>query len=194
MVNLIKLYLNLYRTWPHLVAFLFHPNKALIKEDVMAWKRALGLEKGNLYTLLFILANYPEFRNIFYARIGIIGAFFNVFCPKMNTLFITTKDIKGGLFIQHGFASIISAASIGKNCWINQQVTIGYSNKTDCPTLGDSVYIYAGAKVIGGVKIGDYSIVGANCVVVKDVPPHSVVVGNPARIVKQNGIKVNIPL
>jgi len=69
----------------------------------------------------------------------------------VNTLFITTSDIKGGLFIQHGFATIISAASIGENCWINQQVTIGYSDKTECPHIGNNVHIYAGAKVIGGI-------------------------------------------
>jgi serine O-acetyltransferase len=59
----------------------------------------------------------------------------------MNTLFIYTKDIGPGLYIQHGFATIISAKSIGKDCWINQQVTIGYSNATDCPVVGVPAYI-----------------------------------------------------
>jgi serine O-acetyltransferase len=60
--------------------------------------------------------------------------------------------------------------------------------------LEDNVTIYAGAKVIGGINIGQNSIIGANCVVVKNVPANCVVVGNPARIVRKNGVKVNIPL
>jgi serine O-acetyltransferase len=194
MVNQLKLLVNLIRIWPHLLVYVFCRNKLLIQQDVTAWKSAIGLKKGSTYSLLFLLSNYPEFRNVFYIRIGYWGHALHLICPKLNSLFITTDDIKGGLFIQHGFATIISADSIGENCWINQQVTIGYSNKTDCPKIGNHVHIYAGAKVIGGVTIGDYAIVGANCVVVKDVPANSVVVGNPARMVKLNGEKVNIPL
>jgi serine O-acetyltransferase len=76
-------------------------------------------------------------------------------CRPINTVFIYTNTIGPGLFIQHGFSTIISAKSIGKDCWINQQVTIGYSNVTDCPTIGDNVTIHAGAKVIGKVTIGN---------------------------------------
>jgi len=112
----------------------------------------------------------------------------------MPTLYIYTKDIGPGLFIQHGFATIISAQKIGQNCWINQQVTIGFLNDTDRPTLGDNVTIYAGAKVLGNVSIGDNSIVGANAVVVKDVPQNCTVVGVPAYIVRRNGVKVREPL
>ncbi|MEI2749907.1 MAG: hypothetical protein V9E88_14245 [Ferruginibacter sp.] len=94
------------------------------------------------------------------------------------------------MFIQHGFATVIAARSIGRNCWINQQVTIGFSNKDDCPVLEDNVTINAGAKVIGGIKVGKNSIVGANAVVVKNVPENCVVVGVPAYIVKRDGQKV----
>ena len=112
----------------------------------------------------------------------------------MPTLYIYTKDIAPGLFIQHGFATIISARKIGRNCWINQQVTIGFLNDTDTPTLGNNVFIYAGAKVLGNVRVGDNSIVGANAVVVKDVPENCTVVGVPAYIVRRNGMKVKEPL
>ncbi len=95
------------------------------------------------------------------------------------------------MFIQHGFATIISAKSIGRNCWINQQVTIGYTNATDCPTLGDNVVVNAGAIVIGNVTLGDRCRVGAGAVVVKSVPPDCTVVGNPARIVRRNGVRVD---
>jgi serine O-acetyltransferase len=133
---------------------------------------------------------YPEYRNLFYKRIGKIHLTINWLCPKMNTLFIATNDIGPGLFIQHGFATIIAAKSIGKDCWINQQVTIGYSNKTDTPELGDNVVVNAGAKIIGKVKVGNNSTVGANAVVVKNVPDNCTVVGVPAYIIRRNGIKV----
>jgi serine O-acetyltransferase len=133
---------------------------------------------------------YPEYRNLFYKRIGKIHLIINWLCPKMNTLFIATNDIGPGLFIQHGFATIIAAKSIGKDCWINQQVTIGYSNKTDTPELGDNVVVNAGAKIIGKVKVGKNSIVGANAVVVKNIPDNCTVVGVPAYIIRRNGIKV----
>ena len=136
---------------------------------------------------------YPEFRNLFYNRIGPISALINFLCPKMNTLFIHTKDIGPGLFIQHGFATIITAKSIGENCWINQQVTIGFNGSVS-PVIKNNVTIRAGAKVIGDVTIENNSIVGANAVVVKNVPPYTTVVGVPAYIVKQDGVKMKASL
>lgn len=106
-------------------------------------------------------------------------------CPKMNTLFINTRNIGPWLFIQHGFATIISAESIGRDAWIYQQVTIGYTNATDRPILWDNVTVYAAAVVIGRVKVGNNSKINANAVVVKDVPDNCTAVGVPAHIVKK---------
>ena len=85
--------------------------------------------------------------------------------------------------IQHGFATIITADRIGNNCKILQQVTVGY-NGDKCPIIGNNVLICAGAKVIGSVTIGDNCIIGANAVVVKDVPSGSVGGGIPAKVIK----------
>lgn len=73
---------------------------------------------------------------------------------------------------------------MGKNCWVNQGVNIGYTNRTDCPTIGDNVRISAGAAVLGNVHIGNNVIVAANAVVTKDVPDNCVVGGVPAKIIK----------
>src|SRR5262245_20057197 len=72
----------------------------------------------------------------------------------------------------------------GVNVKLEQQVTIG-AERRQRPVLGDDVFIGAGAKVIGSLTIGDGARVGANAVVVHDVPAHSTVVGIPARVVRQ---------
>lgn len=71
---------------------------------------------------------------------------------------------------------------MGENCQIYQQVTIG--NNGGIPTIGNNVEICAGAKVIGPITIGDDVVIGANAVVTKNIPSHSVVVGSPAKIIK----------
>jgi serine O-acetyltransferase len=72
----------------------------------------------------------------------------------------------------------------GSNVHHEHQVTIG-AERRQAPTLGSDVFIGAGAKVIGPVRIGDGAKVGANAVVVDDVPPYSTVVGIPAKIVRR---------
>ena len=100
--------------------------------------------------------------------------------------FILTPRISGGgLYIQHGFSTIISAKSIGKNCYINQQVTIGYEG-VDAPIIGDGVRVCAGAKVVGRCSVGNDAIIGANAVVVKNVPSGVTVGGVPAKIINRH--------
>ena len=60
--------------------------------------------------------------------------------------------------------------------------------------LGDRVQVGVGARVLGGITIGDGAIIGANAVVVKDVPPNCVVAGVPARIIRRDGVRVDEPL
>lgn len=106
--------------------------------------------------------------------------------PGYDHLQITTptSNIGGGLIIQHGFATIISAKSIGKSCKIYQQVTIGYNHQLEAPILGNNVEVCCGAKIIGGVHIGDNVLIGANSVVINDIPSNCVVAGIPARIIR----------
>ena len=133
--------------------------------------------------------NYPEFRSLFYYRIG-GKKLLKFLLPEMPNLYIYTKEIGKGLFIQHGFSTIILAKTIGENCWVNQQVTIGYTEKPQPPVILNNVTINAGAKVIGDITIGNNSIIGANAVVTKNVPDNCTVVGVPAYIIKRNGVKV----
>lgn len=73
----------------------------------------------------------------------------------------------------------------GSHVYIEHQVTIGAEGRAS-PLIGSNVFIGAGAKIIGAVTIGDRARVGANAVVVHDVPPGATVVGIPARVVRQN--------
>ncbi len=78
---------------------------------------------------------------------------------------------------------------IGDDCVISHNVTIGgRSGHYDVPVLGNNVLVGSGARVLGPIRIGDHAIVGANAVVLHDVPPYAVVVGVPARIVKKQEI------
>lgn len=193
----IWLTLSAVRLIPHVFFMKCHPLRECIEEDIKRWSSCLKLDKSQttycfsfIYSFIRLMTFYPEFRNLFYYRLGWFSRMLYLLCRPVSTLYIRTKTIGPGLFIQHGFATIISAEKIGRNCWINQQVTIGYSNDTDCPVIGDNVTISAGAKIMGKIKIGNNSIIGANAVVVKDVPDNCVVVGVPAYIVRRNGEKV----
>ena len=99
-----------------------------------------------------------------------------------------------GLFIDHGMGVVIGeTAEIGKNVTLYQGVSLaGTSLKREKrhPTLGDNVVVGAGAKVIGAIYIGDNSRIGAGSVVVRDVPPNSVVVGVPGRVTYKDGQRV----
>lgn len=96
-----------------------------------------------------------------------------------------------GLFIDHGMGVVIGETAIlGRNVTIFQGVTLGGTGKEKGkrhPTIGHNVVIGAGAKVLGNITIGDNVQIGSNAVVIRDVPPNSVVVGVPGRIVRHEG-------
>lgn len=196
-VQILQLFINSIFLFPHILLFIWGQNHETIKLDLERWVTILFKDNPNkFYSFVKLMTFYPEYRSLFYYRLGWIGKILSnlmLFKPMPN-LYISTKDVGAGLFIQHGFSTIIAANKIGRNCWINQQVTIGFSNDSDCPTIGDNVQICSGAKVIGAVTIGNNSVVGANAVAVKNIPENCTVVGVPAYIVRKNGIKTNEPL
>lgn len=77
-------------------------------------------------------------------------------------------------------------ARIGANCTILQQVTIGTRNINKSAVIGDDVFIGAGAKILGDITIGNGAKIGANSVVLCDVPTYTTVVGIPAKIIARN--------
>ena len=103
-----------------------------------------------------------------------------------------------GLFIDHGMGVVIGeTAEVGENVSILQGVTLGgTSTKREKrhPTLEDNVVVGAGAKIIGGFRIGNGSRIGAGSVVVREVPENSVVVGVPGRVTFRDGARSGIDL
>ena len=99
-------------------------------------------------------------------------------------------QIGRGLVFAHFSCIVINSGSkIGINCKIFQGVTIGSKRGENggSPIIGDNVVISAGAKIIGMVKIGNNVMIGANSVVVSDIPDNAVAAGNPAKVVNMNG-------
>jgi serine O-acetyltransferase len=99
-----------------------------------------------------------------------------------------------GLFIDHGMGVVIGETTeIGENVTIYQGVTLGGTSlekKKRHPTIGNSVVIGAGAKILGPFKVGDNSRIGSGSVVVKEVPPNSLVVGVPGQVTFRDGKRV----
>lgn len=171
----------------HVAAYERSPHRALIDADVRRWLDVAHLRMSERRGLVHLLARLPEFRTLFYFRLGGAAArALRPLGPGMPTLFMYTDRAKigPGLFIQHGFATVIAAQEVGANCWVNQQVTIGYTDDDKCPTLEDHVTVGAGAIVLGDITLGRGTTVAAGAVVVKDTPPMSVVAGVPARVIK----------
>jgi serine O-acetyltransferase len=132
------------------------------------------------------------YRRKFYTLARIISQF---------SRFMTGIEIHPGakignrLFIDHGMGVVIGeTCEIGDDVVIYQGVTLGGTGKEKGkrhPTIGNNVVIGSGAKVLGSFKVGDNSNIGANSVVVREVPPNSTVVGIPGRIVRSNGRRVD---
>lgn len=95
-------------------------------------------------------------------------------------------DIEGGLYIPHPVGTVVAPERIGRNCSIIAAVTIGLRKEWAFPSIGNDVMIGAGARVLGGIQIGDGAVIGANAVVIDDVPAGTTVVGVPARLRKSS--------
>ena len=105
--------------------------------------------------------------------------------------------IGDGLFIDHGVGVVVGeTAEIGENVTLYQGVTLGgtgFATGKRHPTVEDNVTIGSGAKLLGPITIGHGAKIGANAVVIHDVPPNSTVVGNPGHPVRVDGRKPDGP-
>lgn len=157
---------------------------------------------------IYRLLRDKPYRNLFYKRIGRIHYLFSWMLPRCSTIFIN-QDMRLGkhCHLEHAINVFLNAESIGDNFTCLHNVTLGQKGEKlavhykkenaylgDKPTIGDNVMVSCGAVIIGGVKIGNNVVIGSNCVVTHDVPDNCTVVGNPARIVKKDGKRIDITL
>ena len=97
---------------------------------------------------------------------------------------ISTR-IGGGLMLPHPTGVVVHPdVVIGPNCLLMQNSTLGGNRGDGVPRLGGHVDVGPGAQVLGGVALGDHAVVGANAVVLRDVPANRVAVGVPARVTR----------
>jgi serine O-acetyltransferase len=174
---------------PILLCVALSDQRTTIDADTTRWYEVVQPQCSRRAALLWFFANYREFRTLLYYRLrrGNLAAAASGWVASLiyrgePTLHLASSEIGPGLFIQHGFATIVAARRVGANCWINQQVTIGFDNPNDRPVVGNGVFVHAGAKVLGDVTIGDGARIGANAVVINDVPAGCTAVGVPARV------------
>lgn len=181
--------LKLYRILPGYLIYKHSKNYDVIRQDALFWKERRHLDIEDEFTLFATLMLETEcFRNLALYRLqkdnGIARRIFRMLFPPMETLYFGIENLAPKLYIQHGFSTIISAKSVGEECWINQQVTIGFEQDRQ-PVIGNHVRICAGAIIIGDVTVGDNSIIAAGAVVTKDVPPGEIWGGVPAHFIKK---------
>ncbi len=146
--------------------FSWHPSQALLA-SIRSYQRHAG--SRNPFRIL--VKKYAVLRHRFWS--AVTGADIPLDC-----------QIGGGLLLPHPNGVVIHpGARIGPNCLIFQQVTIGTRAGSMPPVIGGHVDIGTGAKILGNVHIGDHACIGANAVVLMDVPAGKTAVGIPAVIV-----------
>lgn len=154
--------------------------------------------------IIEVIFTYPGFHAIFIHRIN--HRLWNMKVPLIPRLFShiarfltgieihPAAKIGAGFFIDHGMGVVIGETTeIGEDCLLYQGVTLGGTGKEKGkrhPTLGNNVVIGTGAKILGPIRIGDYVKIGANSVVLKEVPDYAIVVGVPGKVIKKKIIRV----
>lgn len=169
--------------------------KAVIDADTERWADIFWVKERSRM-LARLLYAFPEFRGVYFHRLAggnptgvLLGRLASRVWKTVSGLDLSGTKIGPGLFISHGQGTILSAESIGANLQVHQGVTVGWDYRGDRrPIIGDDVFIGAGAKILGAITIGDGARIGANAVVVHDVPAGATAVGIPARIHPVAGI------
>jgi serine O-acetyltransferase len=152
-----------------------------------------------LHAGLWVMTQYRFSRWVhFHCHIPLVRPLLKFLCMLWQRLIIilTTVELPNravvgpGLFIPHPSGIVVHMdAKIGRHCNLGHQVTIGVGGRgrSGVPVIGDRVFIAPGAKLFGPIMVGNDVAIGANAVVLKDVPDHVVAAGIPAKIISHQG-------
>lgn len=176
----------------------------IFREDIIAARKKDPAAKSFWEILLL----YPGMHALMWYRFAHIfykmHLYFFARLLSQTARFCTGIEIHPGarigkrFFIDHGMGVVVGeTAIIGDDVLLYQEVTLGGTGLEKGkrhPTIGNNVVVGGGAKILGNIIIGDNSYIGANAVVIKDVPANSTVVGVPGRITKQDGKKLDVIL
>lgn len=151
--------------------------------------------------LPFYMMKYRGFWSLRQAALnvngGVLHRIYDAYCSTFGASIPLSATIKAEPVFPHGLFGIFvsKGAVIGTGAVIFQQVTIGSNTLKDhggeaglAPIIGDNVYIGAGAKIIGGVNVGDNCRIGANACVYESIPAHSVAVNSPTRVIQKSNL------
>lgn len=175
-----------------------------LKRDIRAAKERDPACRGTLEVLLC----YPGIHALWVHRVAhrcwkagllLLGRFLSHLGRFLTGIEIhPAATIGPGVFIDHGMGVVIGeTAEVGENVTIYQGVTLGGTSLERVkrhPTIQRNVVIGSGAKILGPFTVGENSRIGSGSVVVKEVPPNSVVVGVPGRVIYRDGRKVMTPI
>lgn len=146
---------------------------------------------GFRYTFLMRLCRFTRVKMVLLPVHALLRFLLHHYQFKYGISIPYDTEIGPGFYIGH-FGGIVvnSKATIGRNCNISQGVSIGAAyggNHPGVPQIGDNVYIAPGAKIIGGITVGNHVAIGANCVVLSTIPDHAVVGGIPGQVISLKG-------
>lgn len=177
---------------------------ATLRKDAEPWLRSWGKTSSKAAWVLWLrlLLLTPGFQFVFMlrmqrslARIPLVGPVLRRMAWYFTTIWFgcdidPQARIGAGFYTPHPTAIVIGGGVvIGQNVAILQNVTLGrgHRNLEESPNIGDGVEIGCGAAVLGPIRVGANAKIGANSVVLKDVPAGAVAVGSPARLLNQDG-------
>ena len=174
----------------------------LFKKDAKRWIVPCGYDESTPLTFILTLKMMYQqlsLRMMLWFRIAqwgrqngvpaIPGVMFRWIIRRFGTEISLDAPIGGGLYIAHPVGVTLFPRSMGENCSVIAAVTIGMRNIHEFPAIGDNVFIGTGARLLGDIEVGNDARIGANCVVVKDVPDGATVVGVPGKVISIYGEK-----
>ncbi len=166
-----------------------------LTQDLKRWSARLSLtDLSDRESFIKCFSQRQEFRSVIRYRVKCfsdkyITKTFQQLTNKKNafvpSLYLSCKEIGPGLYIEHGFSSIVFASKIGENFHLNQSVTIGAA-RGGIPIIGNNVSVYCNSVVLGNITLGDWVKVAAGAVVVDSVPERCIVASPKAIIIKIN--------